>query len=283
MKAQILKSFCVLAMTLMIYSSLKAQTFVSMRVTLVGSQTGVFPLESSISSITGTYSNQIQTLTAGPDIPNTSGFGYIESTGLLTFNLANFGSALIFAPAAFATTFEFEVEINSQTFSTGAFTIPTSTVNGQPAPVDLGTLNTSTPLDPSIFPCFSPTQPFCGAGGGCPCSPFHCIPFNPPSVSSLGTSYVYNGPYGGTGLIFNGNNGSSTLGGYYHDFGSILGNETLDLVKLDGTHNALQLSGSYNFKLNFGTFNQSKKSEPQISCTPLPFNFLTFYLNFPAV
>ncbi len=130
-----------------------AQTFVAMRVNISGSTNGSFPAESVITDITGTYDSQFfgnpfQNLVAGPAAPNTSGFTYIESTGNLTFNLANYGASLSFNPTQFTTTFQFDVNIDDsglvtaqQALSTGAFAVPGSTVSGQASPVDMGTLS----------------------------------------------------------------------------------------------------------------------------------------------
>ncbi|KAA3606210.1 MAG: T9SS C-terminal target domain-containing protein [Calditrichaeota bacterium] len=135
------------------FSIVSAQTFVAMRVNIQGSANGNFPLESTITDITGTYEsttggNPFQNLIKGPAVPNDSGFTYIESTGNLTYNLSNFGTGLIFSPAVFATTFQFDIEIDDQTLvntnqsiSTGQFTIPPTTTNGQPNPVLMGTLS----------------------------------------------------------------------------------------------------------------------------------------------
>ncbi|KAA3604162.1 MAG: hypothetical protein DWQ06_04740, partial [Calditrichaeota bacterium] len=133
-----------------------------MRVNVSGQSNGGFLPEASIVDITGTYSsltggNPFQSFTAGPDVPTTSGgtsgFNYIEATGDLTFNLANFGGALIFSPAVFNTFFRFEINLNDPTFvtqtqflttenngQTGDFVIPTTTMSGQAPPVLMDTL-----------------------------------------------------------------------------------------------------------------------------------------------
>lgn len=183
-----------------------AQTFVAMRVNIEGSVNGSHPTALSITSITATYSSAIQTLTVGPDVPGSSGFSYIESTGDLTFNLSNFNTALIFAPAAFATTFQFDVTIDdlslataSQTVSTGQFIIPPATQSNQPAPVLMGTLS----FDDNT-------------SGGCGvCPPFLQFPPFPqfpvvgtPNFSSGGVEFV--APFGG---IIGGMANSSGLSG----------------------------------------------------------------------
>lgn len=175
-----------------------AQTFVAMRVNIEGTQNQNHPAAASITAITGTYSSAIQTLTAGPDTPGNSGFNYIESTGDLTFNLSNFGSALIFAPAAFATTFQYDVSIDGEDVSTGPFTIPAATTNGQPAPVHMGTLgytDGAPPVDPT--PPNFPTDPTPGspangtpniAGGG--------VSFTAPGGGTMGGMFPSTGSEG---------------------------------------------------------------------------------------
>ncbi|KAA3606207.1 MAG: T9SS C-terminal target domain-containing protein [Calditrichaeota bacterium] len=193
-----------------------AQTFVAMRVNIEGSQNATNPSAASITSITGTYSSAIQTLTAGPDTPGNSGFNYIESTGDLTFNLSNFGTALIFAPAAFATTFQFDVTIDggtAQNVTTGPFTIPAATANGQPLPVLMGTLGFVDGVVVVPPPAVDPTPPVLG---------------NPtPALPTVGTPIA-----NGTGVNFTAP-GGGTIGGMANTAGNQLipgGGETMSVT-----------------------------------------------------
>ncbi|KAA3606499.1 MAG: hypothetical protein DWQ06_01260 [Calditrichaeota bacterium] len=142
-----------------------AQTYVEMQLKIEGSSNGNFLAESTITSITGTYSSPIQTLVVGPSMPNTLGLNYFENIGVLTCNLSNFGSALIFSPFAFPSTFQFDIQIDdptllipSQQISTGSFIIPQSTISGQALPVDMGTLNYDD-LPLNFIPPVDPTPP----------------------------------------------------------------------------------------------------------------------------
>lgn len=138
-----------------------AQTFVAMRVNIVGVPNGSLLQSSEISQITATYNsfvgaNLFQTFSQGPSAPNTNGFTYIPTTGSLTFNLANFGASLVFDPSVFFTTFQFDLTVTkpniagtNQSISTGAFVVPTIILG--PTPVDMGTLTFGDSLPP-YFP-----------------------------------------------------------------------------------------------------------------------------------
>ncbi len=216
----ILSSVLIISATEMTF----AQTFVAMRVNIEGSVNGSHPTASSITSITATYSSAIQTLIAGPDVPGSSGFSYIESTGNLTFNLSNFGTALIFAPAAFATTFQFDVTIddsslptNPQSVSTGAFAIPATTVNGQPSPVDMGTLSYDDFVGDCLgfSPVFVPPFPIAGTPNVAPPSGWE---FSSPFGGVIGTMESL------TGLVFIGSESMSVLSASFQVINSNQGN-----------------------------------------------------------
>ncbi|KAA3607457.1 MAG: T9SS C-terminal target domain-containing protein [Calditrichaeota bacterium] len=102
-----------LALALAIVQEGNSQTFAPMRVNISGANTGNFLAETQIVGIKGIYATTIlpQTFSLGPMQPNTNGFTYLPVTGNITFNLANFGTSLIFDPAVFPTTFRFEIDI----------------------------------------------------------------------------------------------------------------------------------------------------------------------------
>ncbi len=99
---------------------------------------------SEILSVKVTYSNAIQTLEFGPYPLSNGAFSYSSAFGELGFNLASFGPSLFFAPSAFPTVVTFEIETCHffayefpQTVITDDFTIPSTTVSGQPNPLIL--------------------------------------------------------------------------------------------------------------------------------------------------
>ncbi|MCC7430221.1 hypothetical protein IT568_05195, partial [bacterium] len=272
---------------LLVAGTSSAQYNVTVGMFLTGSFYGFHPPESSI-IITNIDSDTFPGFPFNvhydfdaTGVNGTTGVSYTEADGHVTWNFANLGPA--YTAIAGFTTWQFTFTLlggtQNQIVTTGLQTIPSGTVSGQPNLLWEGTIafNDTGNYPFPLFQCGTPLPSGCGTGGGCPCPPFTCIPFDVPNIPSLGLGNLY---YSAAMVFTSINEVGKILGGYYEDFGNASGNESFELAELSGNKNGIQVPARIKFKFN--SLAPAQKNNPQISCVPTLFSMHHFFINIPA-